>query len=139
MQRSENGKVLPEDSKEMTALVTYLQWISKGIPIYADVPWLGVGTIQNYQEGNKDNGAQVFTQKCSPCHGGQGQGTQQAPPLWGDRSFNDGAGMATAANLAGFALNNMPYKNPTLQPQEAEDVAAFIDSQPRPHFQKASQ
>lgn len=35
------GKPLPADSKEMIAILTYYQWISKGIPIYENVPWLG--------------------------------------------------------------------------------------------------
>ncbi len=41
-ERSMNGKPLPADSKEMTAIVTYYQWISKGLPIYAKIPWLGL-------------------------------------------------------------------------------------------------
>jgi thiosulfate dehydrogenase len=35
--RSLKGKPLPGESKEMTALLTYYQWISKGIPIYAEI------------------------------------------------------------------------------------------------------
>ena len=35
------GKPMAPDSKEMLAILTYYQWISKGIPIYANVPWLG--------------------------------------------------------------------------------------------------
>jgi|GEM_PF-3897149 len=45
-ERSMNGKPLPPDSKEMTAIVTYYQWISKGLPIYADIPWLGIKLIK---------------------------------------------------------------------------------------------
>ncbi len=135
MQRSENGKVLPSDSKEMTAIVTYLQWISKDIPIYAKVPWLGVEQIQNYQPGNKDTGAEVFSTKCTVCHGVNGQGQGIYPPVWGENSYNDGAGMANAETLTGFVHQNMPFGSPDLSTQEAEDVAAFVDSQPRPHFQ----
>ncbi len=135
MQRSENGKALPSDSKEMTAMVTYLQWIDKGIPIYADVPWLGVKKLPGNQTGDKSQGGTVFL-KCAPCHGQDGQGTSIAPPLWGEGSYNDGAGMATADTLAGFAHQNMPRGNPNLTPQEAADVAAFVDSQPRPHFKQ---
>lgn len=134
MQRSENGKVLPFDSKEMTAMATYLQWISKDIPVYADVPWLGIGKIENYKEGNKEVGATVFTSKCSACHGPDGQGTAAGPAVWGDNSYNDGAGMAKAETLATFAFFNMPRGNPTLTQEEAENVAAFVDNQPRPHF-----
>lgn len=136
MQRSENGKVLPFDSKEMTAMVTYLQWISKGIPVYAEVPWLGTGKMEGYQEGNNETGATVFSSKCSPCHGADGQGTPAGPAVWGDKSYNDGAGMSKPETLANFAILNMPLGNPTLTQQEAQDVAAFVNSQPRPHFVK---
>lgn len=138
MQRSENGKVLPFDSKEMTAMATYLQWISKDIPVYADVPWLGTGKIDNYKEGDKEVGKTVYTSKCSACHGPDGQGTAAGPAVWGDKSYNDGAGMSKPETLASFALNNMPRGNPTLTKEEAENVAAFVDSQPRPHFVKPS-
>ncbi len=136
MQRSENGKVLPSDSKEMTAVVTYLQWIAKDIPIYADVPWLGVPKVNSSHQADANAGKQVFAGKCASCHGQQGEGQTGIPPLWGDQSFNDGAGMATAATLSGFALQNMPRGNPNLTPEEALDVGAFVDSQPRPKFQK---
>ncbi len=136
MQRSENGKVLPSYSKEMTAIVTYLQWISKDIPIYGKVPWLGVEKIQSSHTPDKAAGQQVFTSKCVVCHGAQGQGQAGFPPLWGDASFNDGAGMATPATLAGFAHLNMPRGNPDLTVEQALDVGEFVDSQARPHFSK---
>lgn len=117
-------------------MVTYLQWLSKDIPVYSDVPWLGVGTLENYQEGNADAGAQVYTEKCSPCHGPEGQGTPAGPPLWGDNSYNDGAGMARPETLANFAFRNMPLGNPDLTQQQAQDVGAFVNGQPRPHFEK---
>ena len=136
MQRSENGKVLPFDSKEMTAMVTYLQWMSKDIPVYAEVPWLGLGKIEGYQEGNQETGSTVYTSKCAACHGPDGQGTPAGPAVWGDKSYNNGAGMAKPDTLARFALYNMPFGNPTLTKEEAQDVAAFVDNQPRPHFVK---
>ena len=46
-ERSENGKPPPPYGREMQAIVAYLHWISKGVPIYADVPWLGVEPIQS--------------------------------------------------------------------------------------------
>ncbi|MGE5138829.1 MAG: c-type cytochrome [Rudaea sp.] len=136
MTRSENGKALPYDSKEMTSIVTYLQWISSGVPVYASVPWLGIEKVKSDHKPDKNAGGQVFTTKCSTCHGNQGQGLGDVPPLWGDGSFNDGAGMASPANLAGFAHMNMPRGNPDLTPEQALDVAEFVDNQPRSHFQK---
>ena len=132
--RSMNGRPLPEESKEMTAIVTYYQWISKGLPVYAEIPWLGLPHLESTHAPDKAKGGQVFGAKCAVCHGKNGEGTSAAPPLWGDTSFNDGAGMHKPANLAAFAHLNMPLGNPDLSAEEALDVAEYVAAQPRPHF-----
>jgi thiosulfate dehydrogenase len=133
-QRSMNGKSLPADSKEMIAIVTYYHWISKGLPIYADIPWLGVHHLKSTYKPDHVKGKQVFAQKCFMCHGGNGQGTLAAPPLWGKDSFNDGAGMAKLDNFSAFTHFNMPLGNPDLSVEDALDVAVFVTTQIRPHF-----
>ena len=133
-QRSMNGKPLPADSREMIAIVTYYQWISKGLPIYNKIPWLGVKHLASAHMPDKVRGKQIFAHTCSMCHGGNGQGSPTAPPLWGNGSFNDGAGMAKLANLAGFAHLNMPLGNPDMSVEDALDVAGFVTTRPRPHF-----
>ncbi|MBU4261695.1 MAG: c-type cytochrome [Proteobacteria bacterium] len=132
--RSMNGRPLPEESKEMTAIVTYYQWISKGLPVYAEIPWLGTQPLQSTHVPDKTKGEQLYGAKCSACHGKSGEGTAAAPPLWGNDSFNDGAGMHKPVNMSAFALLNMPLGNPDLAVEEALDVADFVASQPRPHF-----
>jgi cytochrome c len=42
--------------------------------------------------------------------------------------------MAKLANLAAFVNHFMPKGNPGLTTDQAVDVAAFLISQPRPHF-----
>jgi thiosulfate dehydrogenase len=133
-ERSMNGRPLPSDSKEMNAIVTYYQWISKGLPIYADIPWLGLKHIESTHQPSPAKGKEVYGQKCMPCHGGDGQGTPIGPPLWGKDSFNDGASMAKLAYMAAFTHKFMPQGNPDLTEEEALDVAAFGTGQPRPHF-----
>ncbi|MFT4978375.1 MAG: thiosulfate dehydrogenase, partial [Myxococcota bacterium] len=55
------------------------------------------------------------------------------PPLWGEGSYNWGAGMHRINTSAGFIWANMPLGQPgTLTEQQAWDVAAFINSHPRP-------
>ena len=135
-QRSMNGKPLPADSKEMMAMVTYYQWISKGVPIYADIPWLGVKQLKSAYKPGAVKGKQLFMQKCAMCHGANGQGTLAAPPLWGKDSFNDGAGMAKLDNFSAFTHLNMPLGNPDLSVEDALDVALFVTTEPRPHFAK---
>ena len=57
--------------------------------------------------------------------------------MWGPESYNDGAGMARNITAADFIRANMPFRtdfeHPVLARQDAFDVAAFINSQPRPH------
>lgn len=134
--RSMNGKALPPDSKEMVAIVTYFHWISKGIPIYGRIPWLGLKHVESRHKPSAAAGKKIFTQTCAACHGMDGQGTKIAPPLWGKYSFNDGAGMAHLQNFAAFVHDNMPYQVSNLTPDQALDVAAFVTAQPRPHFVK---
>ncbi len=135
-QRSQNGKPLPHDSKKMAAIMTYYHWISKDIPIYADIPWLGLKLIKSDHEPRVDTGRTVFTKNCRMCHGTNGQGTRIAPPLWGSGSYNNGAGMAEVPKLAAFTHLYMPKGNPRLSKTEALDVAAFVNSRPRPDLKK---
>jgi thiosulfate dehydrogenase len=78
------------------------------------------------------------------CHKEDGQGEPKSspavgytiPPLWGDASFNAGAGMAKTAYAASYIHDNMPfgidYRTPVLTVQQAWDVAAYIISKPHP-------
>ena len=54
------------------------------------------------------------------------------PPLWGPDSFNDGAGMHRVLTAARFIKARMPLGEADLTDDEAFDVAAFINAQPRP-------
>ena len=56
------------------------------------------------------------------------------PPLWGADSFNDGAGMHRVLTAARFIKAKMPLGKPDLTDDDAFDVAAFINSKPRPHM-----
>ena len=133
-ERSMNGRPLPSDSKEMNAIITYFQWISKGLPVYANIPWLGLRFIESTHRPDVAKGKEVYAKKCAACHAINGQGTVIGPPLWGKESFNDGASMARVEYLAVFAREFMPQGNPNLTDEEALDVAAFATRQPRPHF-----
>jgi thiosulfate dehydrogenase len=88
----------------------------------------------------------VFSEKCAACHGENGLGVRngasgdakgyQFPPVWGPDSYNTGAGMHRVLTAAAFVKNNMPlgatFADPAISDEEAYDVAAYINSQPRP-------
>ena len=53
-------------------------------------------------------------------------GDKKAGPLWGDGSWNDGAGAARVYTLAGIIRYSMPYLSPgSLTDEEAQQVAAL--------------
>ena len=134
--RSENGgRMIPADSLEMTALVAYMQWISRGQPAGQTPPGRGLVKLPNLT-GDPVQGRSIYAKRCASCHGATGGGVANFfPPVWGKDSFNTGAGMDHPAKMAAFVQPNMPQNNPgSLTPQQAYDVSAFIDSQPHPAF-----
>jgi thiosulfate dehydrogenase len=148
MTRSMNGKQLPADSREMTAMVAYLKFLSSGRPVGAPTKGRGAGRMKELtRAADPVHGQAVYTASCASCHGDQGQGQRAGvvgdaqgyaiPPLWGSDSFNDGAGMTRLINAANFIHNNMPdgttFQAPALSEADAWDVGAFIEQQPRPH------
>jgi thiosulfate dehydrogenase len=134
-ERSLNGKPLPPDSVKLTAIVAYIEWLSQNMPPGSAVPWRGIPRLTSTHQPDSLNGRKVFEKKCVFCHGSDGQGTMAGPPLWGPRSYNIGAGMARIGVAASFIKANMPRGwGWTVTDDEAIDVAAYINTQPRPDF-----
>jgi thiosulfate dehydrogenase len=134
-ERSMNGKKLPSDSLEMDAVIAYMAWLSQGIPVGTRIPERGFPRIKSSRRADPLNGRQLYVGKCAVCHGAEGQGTATAPPVWGPGSYNQGAGMARLSIAASFIKRNMPLgQGGTLSDDEAWDLAAFINSRPRPEF-----
>lgn len=147
MERSMNGKPLPLNSKEMKAFVTYIHFLSKGIPVGATVE--GAGAFQSKPPNRRADpaaGQVAYKAQCAACHGENGAGVRAGtpgdakgytfPPLWGADSFNTGAGMNRILTAMRFIKHNMPqgvnHGNVVLNDEEAFDVAGFLVSQPRP-------
>lgn len=136
---SQNGTVPDADSKEITALVTYFYWMAAGLPVGVKPKAAGYPKLDPPREvPSPERGARVYASNCALCHGedgfGQTSGGQQVfPPLWGPQSFNWGAGMHQVDRAAGFIKTSMPFgAGGTLTDQEAWDVAAYVNSRPRP-------
>lgn len=139
--RSMNGKALPIDSPDMTALVTYLTWISHGTPIYVSLPWRGLKPLKTEINGIPEEGEKLYEIYCADCHGKNGNGqndqTLIIPPVWGEHSFNSGAGMAKESTLASFIYWNMPFGDPDLTEEQATHIASYILKQPRPMLKES--
>jgi thiosulfate dehydrogenase len=134
--RSLNGKGLDPASADMRDIVAYLAFLSWRSSV--GIPTAGPNArLVRFASLTADTtaGHQTFGTSCARCHGPDGQGTPVAPPLWGPKSFNIGAGMARVRTAASFVRDNMPFDQPgTLTDQQAFDVAAFVVAQPRPDF-----
>jgi thiosulfate dehydrogenase len=147
MERSMNGRTLPVDSKEMKAMLAYIQYVSTGIPVGKTIEGRGSAPLPLMtRAADPKRGAVVYKKICVACHQPDGLGQRNGvkgdakgylfPPLWGPDSFNDGAGMHRLIAAASFVHANMPvgttYTAPTIPAEEAWDVAAYINAQPRP-------
>jgi thiosulfate dehydrogenase len=132
--RSENGRLLPYDGPEMAGLLSYIQWLSQN-QVTGETFW-GRGLIAVPKlKGNQASGGHIYAEQCSRCHGADGAGAAMAPALWGTGAYNTGAGMYQIEEMAAFVQQNMPLDRPgSLAPQQAYDVAAFVESKPHPRF-----
>lgn len=141
-ERSLNGTKLPEDSKEMQAMLAYMNWLSEGID-GKNIEGQGLPKLEFIDRAaDPDKGKLVYTQNCALCHGPNGEGVAKDPknssagytfpPLWGPDSYNNGAGMNRVHTAAQFIHANMPLGNANLSVEQAYDVSAYINSQDRP-------
>ena len=146
MQRSMDGEKLPVDSKPMSAIVAYMTWLGEDLPKEKEKYYKGYVKIEIPEAAvDLEQGKVVYTNQCVRCHGEDGQGQKKSeaeggyvyPPLWGDDSFNNGAGMHRVITAAEFIKGNMPFgeatrDNPKLTDEEAFNVAGYINSFSRP-------
>ena len=150
--RSENatgghlsGEELPTpDAAEVLTVSAYLTWLSRGAAMGKNPAWRGQNTITAsalipVEKLDAAKGEAIYADRCVTCHGEDGQGVtigdKTAGPLWGPGSWNDGAGAARVYTLAGMIRYSMPYLDPgNMTDEDAQHLAAFIDSKPRPAY-----
>lgn len=143
-QRSLNGEVLANDSKEMIAMVAYMDWLGQDVPKGEKPKGAGLYEVPLLDRAaDPIKGKTIYESQCVSCHMIDGQGLMKAdrsgytyPPLWGEHSYNQGAGLYRMSRFAGYVRANMPfgatYENPILSDEEAWDVAAYVNSLERP-------
>jgi thiosulfate dehydrogenase len=139
IERPHNGTPIPLDSKEMIAIVTYMQWLAKNVPTGHRVNGDdGIELAYPNRAADISNGQKIFSLHCSSCHGINGEGqfsgdssTYIYPPLWGKYGFERGSSMHRVLKMARFVKANMPHlkstwDKPFLTDIEAIDVSAFV-------------
>ena len=137
---SMNGRPPPLGSPVLVALETYSYWLARGMRVDPHLPGRGYPRVPRPAlPADFERGRRVYAQHCALCHGSNGagqdagDGSMAFPALWGDGSFNWGAGMADVNNAAGFIQANMPLSHDhSLSDQQAWDVALFMDAHERP-------
>lgn len=144
MERSLNGKALDTASREMQAIKAYILWLGKDVRKNQKVTGAGITTLDYmHRAASSTAGKTIYEKQCQSCHQAGGEGVLKAdsasyeyPPLWGAHSYNIGAGLYRLSRIAGYVKSNMPngtsYAKPALTDEEAWDVAAYINSLPRP-------
>lgn len=146
IERSLNGKALDTTSKEMQALKSYIEALGANVPKDEKAIGSGLKDLKFLDRAcDLSLGKMGYEKHCVSCHNADGQGKINEsgneyvyPPLWGRNSYNDGAGLYRVSNFAKYIKYNMPFgidhKHPTLTDEEAWDIAAYVNSQPRPHI-----
>lgn len=143
-ERSLNGVALAPDSREMKAMIAYFKWLGKDVR-RGEIP-AGAGLRapkELRRAASPSKGRANYRKHCATCHGEDGAGVKASdgvewtyPPLWGPDSYNTGAGLYRLSRFAAFIKANMPYgaayDQPVLTDEEAWDIAAFVNSMPRP-------
>jgi len=145
-ERSMNGRAMDSNSKEMQAIISYMEWLSKGVSEEMEKKYKGYVKIDMpFEKVDVDKGKALYGIKCIHCHQENGIGMKKDgdeftgyiyPPIGGDDSFNDGAGMNRVITAAEFIKGNMPYgatyDSPQVTDEEAYNLAAYINTFPRP-------
>ncbi len=144
-ERSLNGKGLDSNSREMLAMKSYIEFVGQFVPKDSIPAGSGIWKLKNLKRAADPIMGQVaYEQKCVTCHGQNGEGVMNTegtaytyPPLWGGHSYNVGAGLYRLSRFAGYIKANMPfgatYDKPQLTDEESWDIAAYVNSRPRPN------
>jgi thiosulfate dehydrogenase len=143
-ERSLNAQALDTNSREMQAMSAYINWLGQSVPKGSKPKGAGISDIKFLDRAaDTAKGHAVFLLLCQRCHGKEGEGLKKVdspgytyPPLWGKASYTTAAGLFRISRFAGYVKDNMPYgsthDSPQISEEEAWNLAAFVNSQPRP-------
>lgn len=143
-----NGK-LTDNSITMQSLMAYFTWLGTYTKPGSPIKGSYLKQLPPIQGApSPARGKISYEQKCLSCHGDKGLGIPKAnfstgggyqiPPIAGNDTYSDGGHMYSVNVLARFIYGYMPQgatvEKPLLSPQEACDIAAYINTAlPRKH------
>jgi thiosulfate dehydrogenase len=123
IQRSLNGRPLPEGGRDMADMIAYMAFLSTGVAPPGTVPGEGFRRVDPLVPDTV-RGRLVYVAQCARCHGGEGEGMANPdpagqpawyPPLWGPRSFSvPGWSNGMLARMNAAAVRSRAIPAPTL-------------------------
>lgn len=142
-ERSLNGTAPDSNQRETKAMSAYILWLGKDVPKGKKAHGSGLEILPPPEKAaDPEKGRVIYMQKCAACHKANGEGQTKNdseylyPPLWGGKSYNISAGIYRLSKFAGFIKGNMPfgtdYTREMLTSEQAWNLAAYVNSQPRP-------
>jgi thiosulfate dehydrogenase len=142
-ERSQNGSRPPNGSQVSVAIASYITWLSRNIPIDMNpTAPLGPNRLAMLDAGdaepNTKQGKALYDERCANCHEVDGSGSDDGPPVWGNQSFNDGAGLSKVPKMAAWLKVAMPLDDADLTNEEAWAIAAYVNSHARPKFRSTN-
>jgi thiosulfate dehydrogenase len=127
----------------MEAIVSYINYVGSNVKKGGKAKGSGIYEVALLDRAaDPAKGKILYAAKCVSCHQADGSGMMNAdgvsyqyPPMWGDHSYNHGAGLYRLSRFAGYIKANMPlgatYKAPLLSDEEAWDLAAYATAEQR--------
>jgi thiosulfate dehydrogenase len=145
-------QTLTKDDPVMRDMVAYIEWLADGVtdPAMKGAGWVNLpGTGLPVVSANVADmmasplaGEELYEEECGSCHSEDGPGLGEyrrgehrprVPAMWGPDGYSRGAAFYNNQNLAGYIRQHMPFGDElSLSPQQALDIAAYINDQPRP-------
>ena len=106
-------------------MAAYIQWLGQAVPKNQAPKGVGLKKLAVMtRAADPVKGHELFISKCQSCHGVDGQGlpkpedrSTKYPPLWGDHSYNEAAGLYRVSTFAGYIKTNMPFGATADNPQ----------------------
>ena len=134
------GTVPPPGSPVVQALTIFVTSLSEGRRMTMSTTGTGPRALPAMQKeppfwskADAAAGQELYASKCSSCHGSDGSGGG-GPAVWGSGAWSASSAMGKPAKLAAYVQKAMaPYAG-NIGDEQARDLAAYLDSRPRPGY-----